>query len=397
MTAPIFDDWSIWPFEYNQRLTTLCNQIVFTAETNSQIDGDDKSQLIVKNKEEYIRSSDIDALIELSMVAPYFMLDRLLLDCIHNKGEGILILDILREIGSVCWFRQTSKSPALLIKVIQCKMSSLDKGTFCFNLQEQKNLIDFLILAMMGNTAKKPIELTLLDIGEWSNNNILLDIREYVKYCVMPYLKNSNLIGRKITLSLSLDILKALLFHPMSTLPPADTNWFIRSNPFSLLKSMVSLFNQRKAMSSLVINKIDSIYVVLKKLIKILAGYISSLPDNYNQYDIHNSNTNLIRQFYNESQEFDWTTQLFLRSLFERCEVRLGLRIGKPIIPAMLFSFCDLSKEEFMVIEVDDENMSEKTTEIKRMMAFLEVCRVSDDWCKKFSLVSFLCKKKKKN
>lgn len=85
------------------------------------------------------------------MVASYFMLDRLLEDCIHNKGEGILILDILREIGSLCWFRQTSKSPALMIKVIQYKLSSLDGGTLCFNLQEQKNLIDFLMLAMTVN------------------------------------------------------------------------------------------------------------------------------------------------------------------------------------------------------------------------------------------------------
>ena len=82
------------------------------------------------------------------MIAPYSILDRLLEDCIHNKGEGMLILDILREIGSVCWFRQTSKSPALIIKVIQYKLSSVDGGTLCFNLQEQKNLIDFLMLAM---------------------------------------------------------------------------------------------------------------------------------------------------------------------------------------------------------------------------------------------------------
>ena len=83
------------------------------------------------------------------MIAPYSMLDRLLEDCIHNKGEGILIRDILCEIGSVCWFRQTSKSPALIIRVIQYKLSSLDNGTLSFNSQEQKNLIDFLILAMV--------------------------------------------------------------------------------------------------------------------------------------------------------------------------------------------------------------------------------------------------------
>lgn len=58
--APTFDNWSVWPFEYNQRLTTLCNQIVFTAEINSQ--------LIIKNKEECIRSSDIDALIEVRYI-----------------------------------------------------------------------------------------------------------------------------------------------------------------------------------------------------------------------------------------------------------------------------------------------------------------------------------------
>src|ERR1044071_3731276 len=112
------------------------------------------------------------------------------------------------------------------------------------------------------------MELTLFDIGEWSNNKLLLDIREYIKYCVMPYLKNSNLIGRKTTLSLSLDILKTLLFPSISTLPSANISWFMRSNPFSLLKSMVLLFNQRKVMSSLIINKIDNIYVVLKELTK---------------------------------------------------------------------------------------------------------------------------------
>ena len=64
LKAPTFDDWSIWPFEYNQRLTMLCNQIVFTAETKGQTNNDDRSQLMIKNKEEYIRSSDLDALIE---------------------------------------------------------------------------------------------------------------------------------------------------------------------------------------------------------------------------------------------------------------------------------------------------------------------------------------------
>jgi hypothetical protein len=87
------------------------------------------------------------------MIAPFSMLDRLLGDCIRNKGEGMLILDILHEIGSVCWFRQTSKSPALIIKVIQYKLSSVDGGTLCFNSQEQKNLVDFLILAMVVSSA----------------------------------------------------------------------------------------------------------------------------------------------------------------------------------------------------------------------------------------------------
>ncbi|GBB95820.1 hypothetical protein RclHR1_02620011 [Rhizophagus clarus] len=383
--VPTFDNWSIWPFEYNQRLITLCNQIVFTAEINSQMNDDDKSKLIIKNKEEYIRSNDIDSLIELSMVAPYFVLDRLLGDCIHNKGEGLLILDVLYEIGSLCWFRQTSKSLALMVKVIQCKLSSLDGGTLCFNLQEQRNFVDFLMLAMMGNTTKKPMESTLVDIGEWNDNKILIDVREYIKYCVMPYLKNSNLIGRKITLSISLDILNALLFQLAPTLPPSDISWLMKSSPFSLLKSIVSLFNQRKAMLSLVINKIDNIYMVSKRLIKILIEYISSLPEDYVQNNIHNTDIYSIHQFYDESQEFDWTTQLFLRDLFEKCEDRLGLKMGKPIIPAILFSFCDLSREEFVIIE-NDEIMLEQTTEFKQMMTFLEGCRISNDWCKKFSL-----------
>jgi len=64
------------------------------------------------------------------------------------------------------------------------------------------------------------------------------------------------------------------------------------------------------------------------------------------------------------------------------------LDIGKPIIPAMLFSLCDLTKEEFAVIEEDDGSMSEQA-KIKQIMTFLEGCRVSGYWCKKFSSVGF--------
>jgi hypothetical protein len=86
----------------------------------------------------------------------------------------------------------------------------------------------------------------------------------------------------------------------------------------------------------------------------------------------------------------DWTTQLFLRSLFEKCKDKLGLKIEKPIIPTTLFSLCDLSKEEFAIIEEEDYESMSEPAETRQMMTFLEGCRVSDDWCKKFISVSLL-------
>lgn len=86
----------------------------------------------------------------------------------------------------------------------------------------------------------------------------------------------------------------------------------------------------------------------------------------------------------------EWSTQLFLRPFIQICANRVGFDVERPYMPASLFPFCEISEQEFSKIEDTEVLTSDKTTETtvkNQMNLFLEACRVSTDWCQKFTMV----------
>jgi len=127
------------------------------------------------------------------------------------------------------------------------------------------------------------MELTVFEIGEWSNHSVgvggvnnrkndgdfvIIDLLEDIEYFVLPCLQFSNpmssssqIIKRKYSLILSIATLKLLLlFSPYSATTTTTTTtittnftkmidencWLTRTEPILLLNNLIKLFDQRK-------------------------------------------------------------------------------------------------------------------------------------------------------
>ncbi|RHZ54749.1 hypothetical protein Glove_423g28 [Diversispora epigaea] len=376
ITSPTFDSWDIWPFGLEQRVTVMCNQLVSSEfKKDKSVDHNDA-----------IQPQIMDSLILSSLVSPYYLLHRLIWEVIQHKGQGLMIHKILSKIKSICWIRATSKSPALFIMVLEEILTKYDEGSVTLTPQENKNLIYFISLSMTGNIIKQPIKLTSSEIGEWGNSNILLDIREYITYCIVPYLQNSSNNNRGSTLKLSLSTLSALFLPGESTMVLTDQHWFLKSKPFSLLHNITLLYDQRKN-GYISITSFGLVYALLKEFIRLLTEYIESFHENLERDEIRKSIAGKIFDFYKKSLEYKWTTQLFLRPFTQICANIFGFNVGRPYIPSSLFSFCGISEQEFSKIEDAKVLVSGKATItiMNQVNLFLEACKLSIDWCHKFS------------
>ncbi|CAG8460935.1 6425_t:CDS:10 [Diversispora eburnea] len=395
ITSPTFDSWDIWPFDLKQRVTAMCNQLVSSEfMKDKSVDHNDD-----------IKPEIMDSLILSSLVSPYYLLHRLIWEVIQHKGQGLMIHKILNKIKSICWIRATSKSPALFIMVLEEILTKYDEGSVALTLQENKNLIYFISLSMTGNTIKQPTKLTSSEIGEWGNSNILLDIREYITHCIVPYLQNSSNSNRESTLKLSLSTLSALFLPGESALVLTDQHWFLKSKPFSLLHNIALLYDQRKN-GYISITSFCLVYTLLKEFIRLLTEYIESFHENLERdgkhlnfallrwipkitTEIRKSIAGKIFDFYKKSLEYKWTTQLFLRPFIQIYANIFGFNVGRPFIPASLCSFCGISEQEFSKIEDVKVLVSGKSTLtiMNQINLFLEACKLSIDWCHKFSMM----------
>ncbi|CAJ0767151.1 3215_t:CDS:10, partial [Entrophospora sp. SA101] len=330
--SPTFGSEKFWPFSLDDQLTIICNQLIATSKSKEIID-----------KADNIQAKMVDSLIITSVVSPYYTLHRLIGEVIHNKGQGIVILDIINQLGSLCWYNQASRSPAIIIQVLKDILSTIDESEDGLTHQEQKNLIDFIIQATMNkkNLKKPAIELKIGEIGEsW---------------------------------------------------------WLIRAEPLLLLNHLIRLFDQRKLLlsssPSISITLVDDIHFLLKELLRLLTEYFISLPQDYDQNEYHRSNVNSIKELYKDSKDYNWATQLYLYQFFEICSSCFGFDISKPAIPSLLFSFCNFSDKEYTESPSDEDNvkksgvtLSNQVKKMKQLILFLEACQVSSYWCEKFVL-----------
>ncbi|CAG8444412.1 6241_t:CDS:10 [Ambispora leptoticha] len=426
ITEPTFNSWIIWPFEFTKRLTSVCNQIIsaiVNVSSSSIATGEMEEELGLLNITKSIQSGIIDSLIELSLISPYHVLEKLVQEAIRNKGQARVILKILRKLGSLCWLRKeklvespsslTIKSPftsSTLIIIVDVTSNLLDQ----FREQEQKNYLEFVyygVLLTDNGDNKSPIELKLTEIGE--SGKKLIDIREYLVECVIPFLKSPSTLPlqedetidplhhrHNITLDLSIAILQKW-FQSMTISASPQTSqkpsWLLHERPFHLLLKLVLFLNLKRycAKYRLTIKQIDEIYGIVKSVVDVIVRF--GIRDDDNMIRLNSEDAH---QFYKEYKDLDWTIKLLLRPFIQFCidvfgfgfDNKNNITLPSPVsLPSSLISFCEFSNkdEDVKYIAIGDEEEKEESQtsmvkRIKQMTMFLEACCISDEWLSLF-------------
>ncbi|CAG8496775.1 13220_t:CDS:10 [Ambispora gerdemannii] len=335
ITAPTFNSWPIWPFEFTKRLTSVCNQIVsaiVNVHRSSSGDignGNMEEERDLSNITKSIQSGIIDSLIE---------------EGGFRSGGAISLLNQFRE-------------------------------------QEQKNYLEFVyygVLLTDNSDNKTSIKLEPTGIGEPDKK--LIDIREYLVDCVIPFLRSPSTLPlqegetvdplhrhHNITLDLSIAILQKWFHSSVISSSPQISpkpSWFLHERPFCLLSKLVLLLNLRRyrAKYGLTIKQIDEFYDVVKSVAGVIMGF--GIRDND---EIIQMNMEDVHRFYKEYKELDWTVKLLLHPFMQFCIdiFGFGLDLGNKNNTASL-------------------SATSMVKRIKQVIMFLEACRVSDEWLSVF-------------
>ncbi|KAF9920489.1 hypothetical protein FBU30_009679 [Linnemannia zychae] len=173
-------------------LTSTLNQVVVS---------EDSAQTSV------VSPNTIEALVKISLIAPYKVLSRVIQSILINRGQGTILIQAILGLGQLAWLRIHPTEPTLLITVLQgillshsssqprpslsSSSSSLSstpltalntkKGSrdetdprLIWNQPQQDNLVDFVTRAMTKRSS--------------TTGMVLLDPTEFLIECVAPYL-----------------------------------------------------------------------------------------------------------------------------------------------------------------------------------------------------------------
>ncbi|KAG9286243.1 hypothetical protein G9A89_014229 [Geosiphon pyriformis] len=388
ITTPIFNTWEIWPFDFDKRIISVCNKILSPTLTLDRSfedkGGHDYDERFLHKKATNTQLDVVDSLIELSFISPYHVLEELIKQTILNKGQGPLILDILCQLGNLCWLQPKSGSSRLLIIVLEDILEKIDDGLIQLTEQEAKNWVEFVTHGMLGDSGKININIEDLEIDDLSGK--ILDFREYVNQCLIPFLERYQKSGNThTTFSLSIATLQNLLQSFLSKPSVPEAFWLLLVKPYQLLHFLGLCLDQRQSGALSSMKQIDDIYVLMKDIIEILGQLMKEISLDSMEYSILQRNADNAHRLYKDSKDLDWMTQLLLRPFFEMCCAVFGFELDQLALPAALISFCEISTD---YLSIDEEKMEGNQAiivqQMKKMMLFLDGCRVSDDWLNYF-------------
>ncbi|KAF9094209.1 hypothetical protein BGX23_002369, partial [Mortierella sp. AD031] len=119
----------------------------------------------------------IEALVKISLIAPYQVIARMAQSIIVNRGQCALLLQAILGLGQLAWLRVDPTQPTLLVAVLQHlinRPTTTGDAGLTWSEQQQDNFVDFVVQAM----------------GKRSNATgmLLLDPTEFLTECVTPFL-----------------------------------------------------------------------------------------------------------------------------------------------------------------------------------------------------------------
>ncbi|KAG0051005.1 hypothetical protein BGZ83_004222 [Gryganskiella cystojenkinii] len=158
VSGPLFGSWDYWRIDIDTQLVVALNQLVAVKGLSTSI---------------IIPSHVKEALIKISLIAPYQVLLKIVQAASMNRGQCTLLLKTLQDLGQLAWLRTTASEQALLVTVVHHLIcETKEKSTW--TQPQLDNFAEFLQGATMQ---------------ESQTGQCLLDKSEFLVECAVPLLK----------------------------------------------------------------------------------------------------------------------------------------------------------------------------------------------------------------
>ncbi|OAQ24943.1 hypothetical protein K457DRAFT_141470 [Linnemannia elongata AG-77] len=329
--GPLFGSWGFWRMNIDTLLTSTLNQIVVS---------DDSPQSSA------VSPHTIEALVKISLIAPYRVLSRVVHSIIVNRGQCALLLQAILELGQLAWLRASPSEPTLLLSVLQhllYKPTAHDSDPgLTWSEQQQDNFVDFVVKAM---TKRSP-----------TTGMSLLDPTEFLVDCVAPFLDELE-SGHLSSLFQSITRILLTIYERGSVQASTTTEVMESERPIPRgiqLRILLRLLQLRTIHNPWVAEghdshrkttversggeHLDGLTRLCETIVRTMAAYVSSLAE-YDQEE-----RELFEGFGQAVQEasgalVDLESRLITVPLMDACQ-NLTLDMGLPSLPEELFYLC---------------------------------------------------------
>ncbi|KAF9140069.1 hypothetical protein BG015_001802 [Linnemannia schmuckeri] len=373
--GPLFGSWEFWRINIDTLLTSTLNQVVVSEDSPQS---------------SAVSPQTIEALVKISLIAPYRVLSRIVHSIIVNRGQCALLLQVILGLGQLAWLRSSPKEPTLLISVLQLLLhtstADSDDPGLIWDEQQQENFVDFVVKAMAKRSSTTGMSLLnptafltdcvapFMDDMEsghpsplfQSVTRILLAIYERKPVqasaaAMESSMESEGLLPREIQLRILLRLLQ---------LRTQENPWTAERHD-SRRKTTV----QRGGGEHLV-----SLSRLCETIVLRMNAYVSSLAEN----DLKEQR--LFLEFGQAVQGegcelVDLESRLVTVPFMDACQRNLGLDMGLPSLPSELFGLCGDRLRMFEYSGPMSHHMDILTMDkaAKAVVLFLDLGRMCDD------------------
>ncbi|KAF9331424.1 hypothetical protein BG006_005709 [Podila minutissima] len=215
--APLFGSWDFWQLNVEGLLTSTLNQMVAIENSSS------------------VPPQTVDALIKISLIAPYNVVSKIIHSAAVNKGQSPLFLQLLLNLGQLVWLKSSSEEPTLFQLVVSDIINNRDHNwTICDKgarwTAAQLDNFSKMVEGAMSTRSRSGV--------------LLLDPAEFLGHCAIPLLKDMEKVSGDEGGGSCFDVVTKVIlaiYKTDSTVMTGYKDWFSRDTHFELLAILLHL------------------------------------------------------------------------------------------------------------------------------------------------------------
>ncbi|KAF9396504.1 hypothetical protein CPC16_001186 [Podila verticillata] len=177
----------------------------------------------------------VDALVKISLIAPYHVVSKIVHSAAVNKGQGPLFLQLLLDLGQLVWLKPSAEEPTLFLLVISDIINNRDHSWVISEKAPSwtASQLDNFARTVEGGMSTRS-----------RSGVLLLDPLEFLKYCAMPLLREMESAkgdgGGGSCFEVVTKVILAI-YQPNSAIMVGYKDWFSHDAHFELLTALLHL------------------------------------------------------------------------------------------------------------------------------------------------------------